>query len=174
MVKGRIVNLNGGVYQVLTEDNNIISVKARGKLRNVKTVGVNQKAISKKEQILILKQSPKVGDIVVVKQDMIDTIMPRTNELIRPDIANVDQILLVFAAKEPEFSFFLLDLFIANILKQKIKPVIVISKIDKCSDEEFASYDIYDCDLSFAGYCCKCFACFLHIPCNHRSFTSQG
>ena len=139
MVKGRIINLNGGVYQVLTEDGNLISVKARGKLRSVKTVAVNQKAISKKEEHITLKQSPKVGDLVIIKQDMIDTILPRTNELIRPDIANVDQILLVFAAKEPEFSFYLLDLFIANILKQKITPVIVISKIEQCSDLELES-----------------------------------
>ena len=136
MVKGRIINLNGGVYQVLTEDGNTLNVKARGKLRSVKTMAVNQKAISKKEEHITLKQSPKVGDIVLIKQDMIDTILPRTNELIRPDIANVDQILLVFAAKEPDFSFYLLDLFIANILKQKITPVIVISKIDKCSVDE--------------------------------------
>ena len=136
MVKGRIINLCGGVYQVLTEDGNKVSVKARGKLRNVKTVAVNQKAISKKEEHVVLKQSPKVGDLVIIKQDMIDTILPRVNELIRPDISNVDQILLVFAAKEPDFSFYLLDLFIANILKQKITPVIVISKIDKCSFEE--------------------------------------
>ena len=136
MVKGRIINLNGGLYQVLTEDGNTISVKARGKLRSVKTVAVNQKAISKKEEHITLKQSPKVGDLVIIKQDMIDTILPRVNELIRPDISNVDQILLVFAAKEPDFSFYLLDLFIANILKQMITPVIVISKIDKCSKEE--------------------------------------
>lgn len=155
MIKGRIINLNGGVYQVLTQDNEVILVKARGKLRNVKTTGVNQKAISKKEQVLILKQSPKVGDLVIVKQDMIDTILPRTNELIRPDIANVDQILLVFAAKEPDFSFFLLDLFIANIIKQNIKPVIVISKIDKCNEEELKELknklDTYD-NLGYPVY----------------------
>ena len=56
--------------------------------------------------------------------------------MIRPDISNVDQILLVFAAKEPDFSFYLLDLFIVNILKQNIIPCIVISKIDKLSEEE--------------------------------------
>ena len=33
MVKGRIINLNGGVYKVLLDDGNVISVKARGKLR---------------------------------------------------------------------------------------------------------------------------------------------
>lgn len=139
MVKGRIINLNGGLYQVMDEEGNVCNFKARGKLRNMKVQAVNQKAISKKKEIGYQKISPKVGDNVLIEQDMIDTILPRKNELIRPDIANVDQILLVFAAKEPSFSFYLLDLFIANILRQNIEPLIVISKIDKCSKEELTS-----------------------------------
>ena len=94
-------------------------------------VGINEKSMSKKATLLTIKNSPKVGDIVLVKNDMIDQILPRKNQLIRPDIANVDQILLVFAACEPDFSFYLLDLFLVNILKQGITPVIVITKIDK-------------------------------------------
>lgn len=134
-MQGRIINLNGGVYQV-DLGNEVVSVKARGKLRNVKTTAVNTKAISKKEEVVIIKNSPKVGDIVEINNDMIDKILERKNELIRPDIANVDQILLVFAAKEPDFSFYLLDLFIANITKQNIVPLIVISKIDKLTEQE--------------------------------------
>ena len=134
-MQGRIINLNGGVYQV-DLGNEIVSVKARGKLRNVKTTGVNVKSYSKKQEVLIIKNSPKVGDIVKINNGMIDEILGRKNELIRPDIANVDQILLVFAAKEPDFSFYLLDLFIANIRKQNIMPLIFISKIDKLTEEE--------------------------------------
>lgn len=130
-MQGRIINLNGGVYKVLLDDNNIVSIKARGKLRSEKMVGINEKSMSKKATLLTIKNSPKVGDIVLVKNDMIDQILPRKNQLIRPDIANVDQILLVFAACEPDFSFYLLDLFLVNILKQGITPVIVITKIDK-------------------------------------------
>lgn len=130
-MQGRIINLNGGVYKVLLDDNNIVSIKARGKLRSEKMVGINEKSMSKKATLRTIKNSPKVGDIVLVKNDMIDQILPRKNQLIRPDIANVDQILLVFAACEPDFSFYLLDLFLVNILKQGITPVIVITKIDK-------------------------------------------
>ena len=137
MEKGRVINLNGGVYKVLKENGDIISLKARGKLRSEKTYQVNTKSLSKKKDVLYIKNSPKVGDIVNIDNDMIDSYEPRKNEMIRPDIANVDQILLVFAAKEPDFSFYLLDLFIVNIIKQKIKPLIVISKIDKLSEEEF-------------------------------------
>ena len=107
-MQGRIINLNGGVYKVLLDDNNIVSIKARGKLRSEKMVGINEKSMSKKATLLTIKNSPKVGDIVLVKNDMIDQILPRKNQLIRPDIANVDQILLVFAACEPDFSFYLL------------------------------------------------------------------
>ena len=136
MIRGRILNLNGGVYKVLLEDNSIVSVKARGKLRAEKRYMVNEKSLSKKEVLTTVKNTPKVGDIAVIDKDMIDHFEERKNEMIRPDIANVDQILLVFAAKEPDFSFFLLDLFIVNILKQNITPVIVISKVDKLTEEE--------------------------------------
>lgn len=152
MAKGRVINLNGGVYQVLLEDGLTVSVKARGKLRSVKMASVNQKAISKKKEISTQKLSPKVGDMVLVEQEMIDSILPRKNELVRPDIANVDQILLVFAAKEPEFSYYLLDLFIANITRQGITPLIVISKIDKLSEEAFKTLKMNMVSYEELGY----------------------
>lgn len=135
-MEGRIINLNGGVYKVLTTDNTIISLKARGKLRCVKKNVVNDKSLSNKSSMQNVKFSPKVGDIAVIDNDMIMDVKPRKNELIRPDIANVDQILLIFAAKEPDFSFYLLDLFLVNILRQKIDVVIVVTKIDKLSYDE--------------------------------------
>ena len=136
MQKGRIINLCGGTYKVLLEDNTVVSVKARGKLRSNKVYQVNEKSLSKKKVLTEVKASPKVGDIAYVENGMIDHVDERKNEMIRPDVANVDQILLVFAACEPDFSFYLLDLFIVNILKQNIKPLIVVSKIDKMPTDE--------------------------------------
>ena len=135
-MRGRIINLNGGVYKVLCDDGEIRSYKARGKLRATKTYAQNQKSQSKKFIPQIVKTSPKVGDIVEIENDMINHYLERKNELIRPDIANVDQILLVFAAKDPDFSFLLLDLFIVNIIKNNINPVIVITKKDKLNELE--------------------------------------
>ncbi len=139
MEQGRIINLCGGVYKVLMANGEIRSLKARGKLRSEKAYQVNEKSISRKKDVQYIKNSPKVGDIVLIDNDMIDSYLPRKNEMIRPDISNVDQILLVFAAKEPDFSFFLLDLFIVNIINKKIKPLIVISKIDKLTSDELSS-----------------------------------
>jgi ribosome biogenesis GTPase len=139
MEQGRIINLCGGVYKVLMANGEIRSLKARGKLRSEKAYQVNEKSLSRKKDVQYIKNSPKVGDIVLIDNDMIDSYLPRKNEMIRPDISNVDQILLVFAAKEPDFSFFLLDLFIVNIINKKIKPLIVISKIDKLTSDELSS-----------------------------------
>lgn len=135
-MKGRIINLNGGVYKVILDDGNTISVKARGKLRYSKQYIQNQKSDSKKMAPQMVKLSPKVGDIVTIENDLISSFETRKNSLIRPDIANVDQILLVFAAKDPDFSFLLLDLFIINIIKNKINPVIVVTKKDKLNELE--------------------------------------
>ncbi|MDE6407883.1 MAG: ribosome small subunit-dependent GTPase A [Anaeroplasmataceae bacterium] len=136
-MQGRIINLNGGKYQVVLEDNTIVTIPARGKFRSIKKVQANPNSLSKKETVMTVKNSPKVGDLVTVLDHRIDSILERKNELIRPDISNVDQILLVFAAKEPDFSSYLLDLFIVNIAKHNIHPVIVITKIDKLNEDEF-------------------------------------
>ena len=141
-MKGRIINLVGGVYKVLLDDKTIISIKARGRLRAEKKIEINEKSKSTKATVQTVKNSPKVGDVVLIENDMISKIEPRINSLVRPDIANVDQILLVFASKEPDFSFYLLDLFLVNILKQKIEPVIVITKIDILTDEELKEFKL--------------------------------
>lgn len=135
-MRGRIINLTGGLYSVLLDDNSIIKVKARGKLRSEKKYLVNEKSLSNKKIPQVVKSSPKVGDIVVIENDMIDHYEERKNELIRPDIANVDQILLIFSSKKPDFSFYLLDLFILNVVKNNIYPIICVTKIDLLSDEE--------------------------------------
>ena len=136
MVKGRVINLNGGTYKVLLEDGSIKEYKARGKLRAKKVYEANIKSESQKKNPTIMKTSPKVGDIVIIENDMIEDFLERKNSLIRPDIANVDQIILVFAAKEPNFSFTLLDLFLINLKRNNIKTIIVITKIDLLDSKE--------------------------------------
>ncbi len=135
-MRGRIINLTGGLYTVLLDDNSTIKVKARGKLRNEKRYVVNDKSLSNKKNPEYVKSSPKVGDIVIIENDMIDHYEDRKNELIRPDIANVDQILLIFSSKEPDFSFYLLDLFILNVVKNNIYPIICVTKIDLLTNDE--------------------------------------
>ena len=147
-MSGRIINLNAGVYQIL-DNNQVIEARARGKFRKLKidkdstfNKG-NANPLSNKMDTAVVKVSPKVGDIVDYEINdginYITNIYPRKNELIRPDIANVDQIILIISAKEPDFSTYLLDLFLVNLNTFNILPIIIISKIDKCSEDELAN-----------------------------------
>ncbi len=79
--------------------------------------------------------TPLVGDRVEFQigannQGYVTKIEERKNELVRPQIANVDQVLLVFSVKKPDFNQPLLDRFLAVIESSFIKPVIILSKID--------------------------------------------
>lgn len=140
-MEGRIISLNSGFYKIILKDGNIIEARCAGRLRNYRVtknstfqVKLNQKA--QKIETINVKLSPKVGDYCEVVDDLIVSLKPRINSLVRPDVSNIDQVLLVFAAKEPTFNFYLLDLFLVNILREKITPVIVITKIDKLTEEE--------------------------------------
>lgn len=120
MLKGRIVKALSGFYYVEC-DGIIHQCKARGKFR-------------KKD----LK--PLVGDYCDFNKEegsdgYILSIDKRKNELVRPPIVNVDQALLVFSAKEPDFSSLLLDRFLMVIESKNIEPIICVSKIDLCDKE---------------------------------------
>jgi len=118
-MKGRITKLIGGLYTVKVEDEYLLR-KARGKFRHT-------------------KESPKVGDIVDIDSDFIIKIHERKNELVRPPLANIDQVLLVFSAIEPEISFSLLDRFISLITYNHIEIILVVTKMDLLNAEQIIS-----------------------------------
>lgn len=145
MAIGRVISLDSGVYKIIGENNEEILLKARGNLRHKevsKDSAFNKSTnkFSKKVETKRIKLSPKVGDLVTYELSgdtyFLDDVLPRKNELIRPDIANVDQIMLIFSAKRPDLSYFLLDTFISNLELHSIKPLIVITKIDLLSADE--------------------------------------
>lgn len=144
-MEGTIIKLVGGQYTVLDAKTGAeIICQARGKLRQMKLEKGNSFLKSNtartKVEAKSIKLRPKVGDHVSYEifdgTGYIMEVFDRKNELNRPDIANVDQALLLFAAKEPEFSFILLDRFLALIEREGITPIIIVSKIDLLDQNE--------------------------------------
>lgn len=117
MKEGRIVKLVGGLYTVMDSSGETYVLKPLGifRHRNIQ---------------------PKVGDLVEFNEDSITKVKARKNDLYRPMIANVDQVLLVNSAKKPSFSFLLLDKFLTLIEANDIKPIIIITKIDLLNNQE--------------------------------------
>lgn len=144
-IKGLIKRQISNQYTVVDLETNAeyIAIPS-GRLRHVKVgkeSSFNQPyGRSTKARDRIIKISPKVGDYVTVSvtetEAVITDIADRENDLVRPDVANIDQVLLVFSATRPEFSFNLLDKFLIILNKQNLYPVLVVSKIDLVSDQE--------------------------------------
>jgi len=110
-----------GSYTVKTTTNLILTCKPRGLFRHQKI-------------------KPVVGDIVEVSLDgTINDIYPRKNYLIRPRIANIDELAIVMSLAEPDFSSLLIDKFLAYANYFNLKANIIISKSDLKSLEKVES-----------------------------------
>lgn len=119
-MEGIIIKGVGGLYHVRNfETGEVTPCRPRGKFR--------------------LSQSPLPGDHVVYWKDVpegtIDEIKERTNELIRPAIANVSQAFLVFALVEPGLNWNLLNLFLVVMEQKEIRPLILFNKQDLAGPE---------------------------------------
>ncbi|GAB4072429.1 ribosome small subunit-dependent GTPase A [Barrientosiimonas marina] len=115
MAEGRIIKAISGFYYVQSSGN-VYQCRGRG--------------IFRKQKI-----TPFVGDFVEFEAPKPDegyilAINPRQNKLIRPPVANIDQVILVSSADMPEFKPLLLDRFLVSIEAKKMKPVIFLTKQD--------------------------------------------
>lgn len=128
MLEGVVMKGIGGFYYVKTP-HGIVECKARGKFR--------------KEKI-----KPLVGDAVRIQildnkneKGVIEEILPRKNELIRPAVANIDQAVVVFAVKSPEPHLHILDRFLILAESKNVDCVICFNKIDLDEDQSFKTYE---------------------------------
>lgn len=136
-MNGIIIKAIGGLYTVEASEG-IFECKARG--------------IFRKRKI-----APMCGDSVEISMDsdgscVIEEILPRRSELIRPPLANLDLLVFVSSTVEPRPNTLLLDKFIAIAVYKKIKPVVVFTKVDKQPGDELADIyrkvgiDVFECD----------------------------
>jgi len=112
---GRIVKALSGFYYVSDRDK-IYQCRARGNFRKKKI-------------------TPLVGDIVEYEligatDGYVTAIQERKNALVRPPVANIDQAILVFSAKHPDFDDILLDRLLVHVESNDMNVVICITKMD--------------------------------------------
>jgi len=126
-MQGKIIKGIAGFYYVYAE-RSLYECKAKGTFRNQKV----KPLVGDNVIISILDKEKRIGNI--------DQILPRTSELVRPAVANVDQALVVFAAAAPEPNFNLLDRFLIMMEKQKVPTIICFNKMDLVDDAKFQEY----------------------------------
>lgn len=137
MPQGQIRKALSGYYYVF-DNGELIQCRGRGVFRN-------------------RGEAPLVGDIVSYTKEgdsdgYIMEIHPRSNELVRPPIANIDQALLVFSVKEPDFHSLLLDRFLVVLESFHVKPIICLTKMDLLTKEEHEQLQSYINSYKRIGY----------------------
>ena len=118
-MQGQLKKALSGFYYIQHEGN-LYQTRARGNFRKRKV-------------------KPLVGDFVEFESTSLTDgylleIFPRKNELVRPPVANVDQVIVVASLVEPDFSYHLLDRFLVSLEQKQIEPVIYLSKVDLLGD----------------------------------------
>ncbi len=126
ILEGLLLKSIGGFYYVECEGK-IYECRARGKFR--------------KDEI-----SPFAGDrvqIELISEDKgtVVKILPRKNSIIRPPLANLDQLIIVTSVQDPLPNTFIIDKLIAIAEQKEITPILIITKTDLSSPDRLS--DIY-------------------------------
>ena len=114
---GKIVKIISNSYTVSSDA--LYTCSCRGKFRNIGF-------------------SPVVGDNVEFDSEdkVITNVYKRKNELIRPYVSNIDQVLVVTSTKHPDIDLNLLDKLLVMIEFNNIKPIICFTKMDLLNEPE--------------------------------------
>lgn len=122
-IDGIIIKGIGGFYYVEAADGIIYECKARGVFR--------------KEKV-----TPLAGDKVEISVDVnnknsIDKIYERRNMFKRPPIANVDKLVIVSSVCDPRPNLLIIDRLSAVAVYKNVEPIIVFTKNDLQSADEY-------------------------------------
>lgn len=130
MAKGKIIKSLGGFYYIKSENGQVIESRARGNFRH-------------------LDITPLVGDDVEYKFEdnsslgYVEKIYPRKNVLLRPPVANIDQVLILIPVKSPKYNLYLIDKTIALYELENLDILIGINKSDLSDKNAKYINDIY-------------------------------
>lgn len=135
-MKGQVFKIHSDFYYVNFE-NKIYECKIREILKK------------QKEKIL-------VGDFVEFENGAISKIYERKNFLTRPSVANISQVVIVSAVKEPDLDFEQLDRYICFAKYHKIKTKLCFNKNDLSQDDKiiekvFSIYEPLGFDIVFTS-----------------------
>ena len=126
---GKIIKSQKEIYYVLTEENTFMC-KARGVFRN--------------KNIKPLVGDNVEFDITDDSKGYITKILERKNQIKRPNIANIDQILYFITIKNPSLNLFNIDKYLSMCEYINIDVIIIVSKKDLADKKELDFLRMYE------------------------------
>jgi len=100
-------------------------VRLRGRLRQ------QARSVLTGDKVIVAVRRSGVKSAVVI-----EAVEPRTTELYRPPVANVDQVILVFTLVQPEFNWALLDRQLVLAEAEELGVVLCLNKADLVEPEQ--------------------------------------
>ena len=132
-MRGKIIKGIAGFYYIHTGEQGLYECKAKGIFRNKKI----KPLVGDNVEIDVLDEEKKTGNIISLEE--------RTNQLIRPAVANVDQAVVIFAVAKPAPNLNLLDRFLVSMEQYGVDTVICFNKCDLVTEEEIQQLrEIYE------------------------------
>jgi ribosome biogenesis GTPase / thiamine phosphate phosphatase len=123
LLKGIVVKAYNNYYAVQTDkESKIVLCTVRGRLKQARfTLLVG-------DQVEYTVSSGQKGSI--------EAILPRASMLKRPMVANVDQVILTFACRHPDFSLQIVDRFLVLAEASQLHSVLCFNKVDLANRQE--------------------------------------
>lgn len=141
--KGKIIKGIAGFYYIHVAGDGVYECKAKGIFRK----DGKKPLVGDCVEMECLDTKEYIGNIVA--------LLPRSNQLIRPAVANIDQALIVFAIAKPMPNFNLLDRFLVMMRSRGLECFICFNKLDIVTDEEAEAirkdYEKCGCKVFFAS-----------------------
>lgn len=139
MASAIVLSASGGVYDVELEDGTVTEASLRGRLKLEQRTGDR---IVAGDRVRVAAQPDEALTI--------ESVEPRTSELARRApghgrkakviVANVDRVMIVFAAAEPEPNRRMLDRFLVLAEANRLDSLIVLNKVDMVDPDVAATF----------------------------------
>lgn len=135
---GVVIKATSGFYYVRS-GSRIVACKLRGRMKQ------NRYSVCVGDRVQFSTTGEATGSI--------DAVLPRNSFLHRPEVANVDQAVLTFAATQPQFDPALLDRFLVLAELSTIPAIVCINKIDLVNPADLqAELSLYE-RLGYIVFC---------------------
>ncbi len=130
-LEGTVVKATGGFFVVRDPLGQEFLCRARGKLKQQQT------ALLVGDRVLFspADEAPRAGEC---QEGVVEKRLARHNCLYRPQVANVDLLVLVVALKEPSPDWQLVNRLLVLAERQKMESLICLNKTDLLKAEELA------------------------------------
>lgn len=143
MIRGVILHGTGGAWHVHCDDGTAVVASLRGSVKHA-----SEKKLAVGDEVLLNRDARRSGwaiEEVVKRRSVLSRRDPGRTRGQRVIVANVDQVVVVFALREPEPHVAMLDRFLVIAEANALAARIVVNKVDLAGEDEaralFGAYE---------------------------------